>query len=349
MAKERYQYLDVIKLLATFCVIAIHTIPSFMHTDSIGLNIFYDTLMSMLHSAVVLFMMVTGGLMLTNDREYTFFDIYKGHIKKTLVCLLSFGTVFSMMEIFIDEGKIDVFNAFLNVLMGKSWDHLWYLYMLLGFYILVPVIKPFLKTATKNQVLFFMGLLFVFNCIIPIYTEVTGIKTGFYLPVTKPTFVYFILGFYMMKFYESDGKIRYNIFALIFAAAIMLVFVMDKQYNHNATAEILLSSNLTSPVIAVISYNIFAIFKKKESKITLPELLKPLIPITFGIYLIHPVFIHIFNMIVKVDSLILSLPPVCAVLVIMIFILSAISIKILNFITAFAGEKLVKRKYIIFR
>ena len=147
----------------------------------------------------------------------------------------------------------------------------------------------------------------------------------------------------MLRYYESDNKIMYNIFALIFSIALMAILAIDKHYNQNKTAEILMSGNLTSPVLTIVAFNVFAIYKKCADKIKETHLTKTLISLSFMIYLIHPVFIHLFNRVVSVESVILSSPPVSFVLIIMVFVVSAIASNVINLIIKFTATEIFKK------
>ena len=66
-----------------------------------------------------------------------------------------FGTVFALMEIVFTERTFylsQIATAFINTLQNKSWGHLWYLYMLVGLYLITPVLKIFVKNASHIEV-----------------------------------------------------------------------------------------------------------------------------------------------------------------------------------------------------
>jgi surface polysaccharide O-acyltransferase-like enzyme len=58
--------------------------------------------------------------------------------------LLLFGFVFSLMEVYFSSHTISpsgIMTAFVNVLEGHTWEHMWYLYVLLGIYLVLPILQ----------------------------------------------------------------------------------------------------------------------------------------------------------------------------------------------------------------
>lgn len=39
----------------------------------------------------------------------------------------------------------------LHVVAGHSWVHMWYIYMLIGLYMLTPVLRSFVKIADEKE------------------------------------------------------------------------------------------------------------------------------------------------------------------------------------------------------
>ena len=57
--------------------------------------------------------------------------------------------------------------AFAKIPFGPPWYHLWYLYMLIGLYLLVPLYRIFTKNTTEKQFLYLLILFFIFGLCLP--------------------------------------------------------------------------------------------------------------------------------------------------------------------------------------
>ena len=90
--------------------------------------------------AVPVFFMITGALLL--DKKISYKDIFSKYIKKIAIVLLVFGTTFAFVKqyaltrVFSNEL---INNTLLSVLEDTGFGHLWYLYVLIGLYLLLPV------------------------------------------------------------------------------------------------------------------------------------------------------------------------------------------------------------------
>ena len=58
-------------------------------------------------------------------------------------------------------------NSSIHFATGHSWAHMWYLYMLIGLYLITPVIKPFVVKASNKDWLAALGLFVCPVIIIP--------------------------------------------------------------------------------------------------------------------------------------------------------------------------------------
>ena len=57
--------------------------------------------------------------------------------------------------------------ALYQVLLGKTCFHLWFLYMLLGLYLVTPVLRAFVRGAGRGDFHWFFLLVFVFTFLLP--------------------------------------------------------------------------------------------------------------------------------------------------------------------------------------
>lgn len=73
----------------------------------------------------------------------------KNHIIKMIIVLFVWAMFY---QVYALDGNINVFTirvAIKNVLLGETQTHLWFLYVTIGFYLLVPIIKVYTNSASK--------------------------------------------------------------------------------------------------------------------------------------------------------------------------------------------------------
>ncbi len=296
--KEEIGYLNFLKIFATLAVIMIHVfspIVSF-HSNSLSDNeiIIGKIIRFLWQWSVPIFVMVTGSLLLRTDKNIQYNIVLKHYIPRIIYALFLFGIPFAWLEIVSNENTFNIFqlfNAFKNVLTGNLWDHMWYLYMIIGLYLFIPVIKIFLNNAKKNDIIYILFILFIFLSLMKFVKEIFGFSLGIQFPINSVYLFYLILGYYLSTI-ENRNKIIPFVF-ILFPICINILLA----YNLIPYMTLENSFHYDSPLVVSMAIGIFMFFKriKNDNKI-----LKELAHLTFGVYLVHPLFINIIYKVLKI-------------------------------------------------
>ena len=154
---EKIKYIECLRSLATFAVVFIHicmTLPANYSKVELGLfnYSFFECGYMLACWAVPIFIMITGALLLDPQRTITLSKIKK-YVKRMAVILIIFGGVYALMELVFNEKKFVlsmISKAIFNVVEEKSWGHLWYIYTLIGLYIVTIPLSAVLKNVEKK-------------------------------------------------------------------------------------------------------------------------------------------------------------------------------------------------------
>ena len=298
--KENRQY-EYIRAFSIIAVIIIHTmymgILQFGDTTS-SVNILnYRVIMNLMWWAVPCFFMLSGSLLLNVNKEISLKKIYGKYVFRMLLVLFTFGTVFSWMEIFFDTRTLSVMQilqAFMNVLMGKTWAHMWYIYCLLGIYVLLPVYKLISKYATDKQLEYVLLILFIFESILP-FIKSLGIDLGFYCHINTIYPFWVLMGVVWNRGLFTRTS-KFNIIVVIVSSGLLIVFsflwIIGKY-------EISGLFGYDSILVVIQSIALFGLFNKIKLKGCLEHLFMQIADKSFGIYLVHMVFINVVYKLIK--------------------------------------------------
>lgn len=241
--KHRQIYYDHMRVLATVAVIILHVAgANWQRADVNGsewkiLN-FYD---SSVRWAVPIFVMISGALFLNRD-DITIKKIYSKYVLRMLIAYCVWGgiyylfagdSVFQQLESLIKPGKMDKLIAIIN-----SYYHLWFIPMIVGIYICLPIIRQIVKN--EDIVNYFLSVSFVFWFLIPeavelindfgneklviIMNAVYGRVKGLQLNLVMNYVFYFMLGYKLSKIC-FDKKKRILIYILGIVGFIFTVVV----------------------------------------------------------------------------------------------------------------------------
>lgn len=120
-----------------------------------------------------------------------------------LLALATFGLDYCFIESFLNgtRGLSLIIEPVLNLLQGKLWAVMWYVYMLIGLYAITPMIKAYTDKAEQKDYRKTLIILFVISPLIPTINNLAGLRlTRFYLQGMLYVF-YYMLGQYLFGYY----------------------------------------------------------------------------------------------------------------------------------------------------
>jgi surface polysaccharide O-acyltransferase-like enzyme len=118
-----------------------------------------DFLNAAVRFAVPVFVMITGALLL--NREYEIGSFLKKRLSRVVIPFLFWSLVYVGYSLYNEEIAFTAdtwanIKLVLHALKYGSSYHLWYVYMLIGLYFIIPVIGKFVRNATENEILYFL-------------------------------------------------------------------------------------------------------------------------------------------------------------------------------------------------
>lgn len=338
--KDRIIFLDILRILATIAVIFIHVAAqNWSDTDptSYEWNVFnvYD---SITRWAVPVFVMISGALFLDNSKKIDIKRLYKNNILRIITALVFWSCLYAIIEFILK--KENFVELIKNIINGHY--HLWFLYMIVGLYIIVPI----LRKITENQRVteYFLALSLIFTFIIPslleipIFSDLVKIRDniGFYLTLGYSS--YFVLGYWLSqkKFQLKTKKIIYFFSVLGFIITILGSTIISK-YKMQPFG----LYNEFLPNVLLESIGVFIFIKNfaLKNKFKYENKIYKLSKYSFGIYLVHVLIIGILK---KAGINTLMINPIISVpvIAIIVFIISLIISMVMNNIP-------ILKKYIV--
>ncbi len=241
--------------------------------------------------AVPVFVMVTGALLLDPGKELRISKIFSKYIFRILMALALSVLVFSIFDDLMNGNGLHgsaFTGAVSKFLQGKSWSHLWYLYLLIGLYLLLPAYRAVAAHVSEREFVYLMAVLAVFLLLIP-QLETEGFKSGFTIQISAVYTFYLFAGYGI-----SSGKIKLpvSLGIILFITGLGLTVLFSftgEKYLADYTDPHL--GSYSFPTVALMAAGLFAVFcgmKDKKSKVW--EFLDSN---SFGIYLIHLMFLRL--------------------------------------------------------
>lgn len=288
----RITYINSLRLVATLAVVFLHTSAGLLDTreiENFDDKFFLSCYKYTMQFSVPLFVMISGALFLNPAKEVGFGLFWHKYVKRIALALLVFGLPMCLIETYFSK-QGGVIDSVIHFVTGHSWAHMWYLYMLIGLYLITPIIKPFVIRASDKDWLAALGLLFVLSSLLPTLNVMGAGLTGYMIFSTPYLFIY-MLGYWLC--WKAPQKIFENKMSLITIIILCIGIIIIKcHYGCDVYG-------YATPVVICLASALFLLFKSLNVNWTLAN---KLTPYCFGIYLMHPVFINFAYKFLKIDE-----------------------------------------------
>jgi surface polysaccharide O-acyltransferase-like enzyme len=160
---QTLEWVNNLRVIALFAVIVLHTASLLlMQFGKVALPDWFiaDFYNALVRFAVPVFVMITGALLL--HREYELGDFLKRRLTRVIWPFLFWSFVYIGYSWYIEEIRFSGTWADINIIGHQlkygAYYHLWYVYMLIGLYLFIPVISKFVRNASEKEILYFLAV-----------------------------------------------------------------------------------------------------------------------------------------------------------------------------------------------
>ena len=296
---------DLIRTIAILGVLLLHAANDLTIQQLNDLEIFrwvtVDIYQSIGRVGVPLFIMLSGALLLAPKKENeSMRDFFKKRWVRVGLPFVFWAAIYFLWEIFVNHQAVTV-DFFVDGILTGPYFHFWYIYMLLGLYLLTPVLRVVVAHARREVLKLFLAVWFAGTAILP----VVSLLTPYHLDpnvLTVPLYV----GIYVLGIYLLDAQVKksYLVAAIASGVALTAIFTyalaatiggatMFYFQDYSSATMILTSASL---FLLLISYPLSSPQPHKTGGASLGRRLLHLVSEnTLAIYFLHLIVIEIFQ------------------------------------------------------
>jgi len=347
MKRKRVVYCDYLRVLAAIAVIMIHVAAQDL-TGLTGrspdwhiLNVFN----SVGRWCVAIFMMISGSLFLSRDVEIG--KLYKKYILRLLCAYLVWSAFYALA---IPFGRLVLYgdpvltHTLVDDMIRETY-HIWFIPMMIGFYMCIPLIRQIVKSEQAMK--YYLLLSFLFGFVIPQIIQLSHdfiggsfaaalgklnevVFSNMHMDLVLGFSFYAVLGYWLdnVEFSKKQRRIIYALGVLGLLMTILLNAVLAWRsgalcftyYDH-------FTVNVAMQAIAIHTLLRYRTYRKTAMNQIMAELAK----CSFGVYLIHIFVMSVFsllNITVRSFTPVISVPVLTALVFIGSFVVSFILSKI---------------------
>jgi surface polysaccharide O-acyltransferase-like enzyme len=156
-------------------------------------------------TAVSLFFMISGYLNLIHPMPWK--EYFNKRLPRLLIILITWSLLHMFLLAYTGQKEYTLVTAFEAILSGSVYDHLWFMYSLLGFYLITPVFWKIIE-SDRMTIWYFIVLWVFFEPISFFIDRFAGFKFGVFLPQATGYFGFYLLG-YLLGTREFSRRIAW--------------------------------------------------------------------------------------------------------------------------------------------
>lgn len=340
LSGPRKQFLDVLRVLATCAVVLMHVLTGATDVTDASIMPEYRSLllsvMDLVTWCVPIFLLISGYLFLNPERILTYPVMIKKYCRRIALAILLFGVPYAASELVVAERTFRIRmipEALKMTLMGHTWSHMWYLYLILFLYLITPLLKKVLRVLPVWGVAAVMAVIFLGSSVAPFLNKVLDVNSIPVLPDGGVYFLYYLCGYFFAVREVCVDKGR-NVWLTAAVAVLALGMILSRTL---AGFSIQMAYNY--PFTVLLAVLLFAAGWNGSIK-------KHRIPwqeagaLSFAVYLVHPVYVNLLYKFVKITPFTVleqcGVQSVAAGQTVLILLLAAFCLVVLALATATA-------------
>lgn len=292
--QEKIYWADNLRVLATVSVIILHVSADVLYLYGSISKLYwwagnlYD---SLVRFSVPMFLMLTGALMFRKNYELK--DFLKRKFMRIIIPFLFWSLIYLIYNLKTEiykEGQMTLYSilkwVFIQLKTGSSY-HLWYIYMIIGIYLFIPIIGKWIRNSTEKEILYFLFIWLFVTLLNQPYVVVLNIKPNIDFTYFSGYIGYLVLGFYLsIKQFNSNIINKASIGLIIFGASITVLGTYFFTVADGKFSEVFFG--YLSPNILIFSIGIFLLFKNYNySNTKTASFTRFVSKYSYGIYLVH--------------------------------------------------------------
>lgn len=295
--KNKKLYIEILRILAIFCVIFNHTGGFYLYDGQIVPSpqfVIYTIISIFSKVAVPLFMMVSGGLLLSKDESI--FMTWKNRVVKMIIITVVINVFYYIHNGIMYNMEIQFGDFIKKLYSGTVNGHLWYLYMFIGYLISLPLLRKMVKNMDIKTFVYLYFVALFFTSILPtieylcfdrVYILNNNMRVTWIVPnmVLYPCLGYFVEN---KLCNVSMKKVLPSIWLANIIGIVLSCYMTYKLMAENPKAN---AQEWLSIFVSVNAFCIYITVKTIFDKIRVNRMISNVIcslgECTFGIYLLH--------------------------------------------------------------
>ncbi len=262
----RVLWADYLKIFAMFAVVLIHSAaPLLVAYEERGAGVWwignlYD---SAARWCIPAFFMLSGAFLIDKARTLGSVAFLRRRLARIGVPFLAWSAVYYIWNIEINGADMAYESFLVSIIQAPAYYHLWFFYVLIGLYLIAPLLSIYFASATRRNVAYFLILWALFGSLAPTIEAIRG--SAIFFIAGSPFSLFRYIGFFALGYVLRDVRCSGRQ-----CVVLLLVFVTGLAITALGTWRLTVSNQgefngalyeYYSPNVVVMAASIFCIIK----------------------------------------------------------------------------------------
>jgi surface polysaccharide O-acyltransferase-like enzyme len=254
-----------------------------------------DVYQSIGRMGVPLFVMLTGALLLAPSKNEELGVFFKKRFARIGLPFVFWAVSYFLWDIYVENQQVST-SFFVQGILTGPYFQFWYLYMLMGLYLLTPLLRLMVAQASEKLFRYFMVIWFVGVSLVPLITTFSSYDVNPNLFAIPGYVGYFVLGAYLVNV-RISRKYLVALLALGIALTAIGTFQVSRTIGGGTSFYF---QEYLSPTMILASISFFLLLNTFRAPIELAyakpswrrRIMAAISENTLGIYLFHMMIIY---------------------------------------------------------
>jgi surface polysaccharide O-acyltransferase-like enzyme len=288
IASQHQNWVDLLRVVSAFAVVLLHLAACLSQQPGNPGWLTGEIYDALTRWCVPVFVMVSGALLLDDAKRTepagVFYRKRLGRLGWAFAFWVAFYVLLGWADSAIFRQPHDFHKVLHDVLTGRPWSHLWFLYMIIGLYVVVPIIRRWILPLKNNALFWLIAVLLVATSVSNFWGILTDRQENPFMLWFLDYLGYFLAGYYL-RFRAKKILPAWLALGLFFVSVFVSVFGMNHILRDGGGFQIARwFHHYQNPCVVIASLSIFMLGMRSS----VPAWAAAVAPLTFGIYLIHP-------------------------------------------------------------
>lgn len=255
--------------------------------------------LSIVPLGVPLFLMLSGSLLLQSSKADEPIKVFlKKRFARIGIAFVFWSAIYFVWSYYVDGVTLTARSITRSLLQGGPYYHFWYIYLIMGLYLITPILRAVVNYPDRKLTRYLIILWFVGASVPPLLQLITGLAVDNTLLLLGGYIGYFVLGTYLIGVEVKTKTLR-----VLFVTCVILTFVglFMMNFPFHSSGNYYFFDGYMSMTVILGSVAAFLLLSKVRSdwpgnsKPWFNRLVHAISENTLPIFFLHPIVLDLIN------------------------------------------------------